>query len=94
MDTGDCDNYAFDFASMSSRLLRLNSAAIVGTKVYNKNTGKFINYHVCILIIALINKQLTPVLFETQNDGYTIYKEDCIIKDWIYKGKIRYLYLF
>jgi len=63
----DCDNFAHTFASHISELFDITVGTCYG-KVYNKNTGKYINLHYWNVIITKeIDNQLHLYFYEPMN---------------------------
>jgi hypothetical protein len=84
-DKFDCDNYAFTFAAHISELFDITVGTCYG-KVYNKDTGKYIDLHYWNVVITKELDGLHLYFYEPMNGGFA----EVIDKSRIVIGNMRY----
>lgn len=77
----DCDDFSRIFQARIIETYGLNSCMTAYGKIYNKETGAFINYHYWIVILTSDDKLM---VYEPGNDKYTEYSNETIIGNWKY----------
>ena len=87
IDKYDCDNFAYSFSSYASQVFEINTGGVVYGIVYDKNTGKQIDYHCWNLIITKeADNTVNFYFYEPINNLYSEYLGgDIIIGNWKYK---------
>jgi len=89
-DRYDCENFANSFSARMAEIYNLNSAGSFYNKIYNKKTGRFINWHRANMIVAIREGNLELYAFEsmfgTPKDWIKIEKpsQKIIIRNWRY----------
>ena len=83
----DCENYSFSFCSRVSWLFGLNSKGAVYGEVFDKNTGKSLNFHYWVAIVTNDTDGRHLYWLETETDKWVKHEigKPIIIGNMIYK---------
>jgi len=83
----DCDNFSYSFASRMAEIFELNGAAAIYGKVFNKDTGELVGFHMWNGFIAKNGDYFELYMLEPITDLYTKVEKNqpIIIGNWKYE---------